>query len=448
MRSSNLISVFGLGYVGLTLSVCLANKGFKVIGVDVDIEKIKSIIRGITPFYEPSLKNKLNEALNNNSFLCTNDYFKAVMKSSVSFICVGTPAKIDGSIDLSYVQSVSHNIGEAFKEKDGYHLIVVRSTVIPDTTESMVKQVIEDISGKTCGIYFGLCVNPEFLREGSAISDTLHPDRIIIGEYDKRSGDILENIYKEFYGEKVPSTLRTSLINAELIKYANNTFLATKISFINEIANICQKIPNTDVKTIAKALGLDTRINPKFLRAGLGWGGSCFPKDMKALIKYAENLNYKPILLKAINDVNDLQPYEAIKLTKEIIGDITGKRIAILGLSFKPNTDDIRNAVSIKIINRLLKEGAEVITYDPAAINNTKKIFGNKIKYTDSALSCITKVDCCILVTEWEEFKKLEPEAFLRNMRQPILIDGRKIYNPEEFSKKLKFRAIGLGYTS
>ena len=444
MKALNRISVFGLGYVGLTFSICLARRGFRVIGVDVDLEKIRAINKGVPPFYEPGLKNHLNSVLNDRLFSCTADHFQAILNSDVSFICVGTPARSDGDIDLSYIKSVSNNIGEALKEKDDYHLIAVRSTVTPGTTESVVKRIIENVSGKRCGVDFGLCMNPEFLREGSAIYDILHPDRIIIGEYDKKSGDLLEKVYREFYGENIPPILRTSLANAELIKYANNAFLAMKISFINEIANICQKTPGADVTIIAKALGLDNRINPKFLNAGLGWGGSCFPKDIKALIKYAESKNCNPILLKAVNEVNKLQPYKAIELARELIGGLKGKRIAILGLSFKPNTDDMRNAVSIKIINELLKEGAKVVAYDPAAMKNAMKIFGDKIDFASSALECLKDCDCCIIVTEWDEFKRLSPDDFIANMKDPAIVDGRRIFDPKKFTSRLKYKAIGL----
>ncbi|MFQ6068819.1 MAG: UDP-glucose dehydrogenase family protein, partial [Candidatus Bathyarchaeia archaeon] len=308
-----------------------------------------------------------------------------------------------------------------------------------------VKPLLEKHSNKHCGSDFGLCMNPEFLREGSALHDTLHPDRIIIGEHDKKSGDTLDALYKEFYGEEAPPTIRTNLPTAELIKYANNAFLATKISFINTIANICEKIPGADITTVATGIGLDQRINPRFLRAGLGYGGSCFPKDVEALIAFSNKLGYAPTVLQAVQKVNELQARHAVEKAKEQLTELKGKRIAILGLSFKPNTDDMREARSIPIINQLLKEGANAIAYDPVTIPNAKSIFGNKIKYASSAIDCLKDADCCIIVTEWEEFKKLKPEDFTQNMRQPIMIDGRRIYNPEEFRQKLKFVAIGLG---
>jgi len=243
----------------------------------------------------------------------------------------------------------------------------------------------------------------------------------------------------------MPPLERTNLPTAELIKYANNAFLATKISFVNTIANICEKTPGADVTVVAKGIGLDKRIGPLFLNAGLGYGGSCFPKDVKALIAYSKKLGYRPELLEAVENINETQPHKAVQLCKSFLGDLKGKRICILGLSFKPNTDDMREARSISLINRLLKEGANIAAYDPVAIPNAKSIFKNKIKYASSAIECLKNAECCILVTEWDEFKKLKPEDFTHTMRQPILIDGRRIYNPELFRQKLKFSAIGLG---
>jgi len=241
----------------------------------------------------------------------------------------------------------------------------------------------------------------------------------------------------------MPPTIRTNPPTAELIKYANNAFLATKISFINTIANICEKIPEADVKTVAKGIGLDQRISPQFLHAGLGYGGSCLPKDVKALIAFSNQLGYPPTILQAVQKVNENQAKHAVEIAKDMLGELEGKTFAILGLAFKPNTDDMREARSILIIKQLLTEGANTTAYDPVAIQNAKSIFGNKIKYASSAIECLKNADCCIIATEWEEFKKLKPEDFTKTMRQPVLIDGRKIYNPKQFSQKLNFTAIG-----
>lgn len=439
------ISVFGIGYVGLCTAVCFANKGFKVIAITTTPEKAEKINSGNSIIYEPELEKMLKNVLKKKLFYCTIDYKYAITNSDISFIAVGTPSLPNGSIDLTQIKSVSKNIGEALKEKNKYHLIVVKSTVVPTTSEKIVKPIIEENSGRKCGIDFGLCMSPEFLREGMAIYDTFNPDRVVIGGYDKKSIILLEKIYKKFYGKKVPPIIKTNLSIAELIKYASNAFLAMKISFINTIANICEKIPGADVMEVAKGVGLDKRIGQSFLNAGLGYGGSCFPKDVKALIAFSKELGYNPILIETIEEVNKLQPYKAIELAKKIIGEIEGKRIAILGLAFKPNTDDMREAVSIKIINKLLEEKAEVIAYDPMAIENAKKIFGEKIKYASSAMECIKNADCCIIVTEWDEFKKIKPEHFIKYMRNAAIVDGRRIYNPEEYSKKLKIEFIGYG---
>ena len=260
----------------------------------------------------------------------------------------------------------------------------------------------------------------------------MNPDRIIIGEHDKRSGDRLEEFYRRFHGKEAPPIIRTNLSNAEMIKYANNAFLATKISFINTIANICEKTPEADVTVVAKGIGLDRRISPRFLNAGLGYGGSCFPKDVGALIAYSKGVGYKPQLLEAVEEVNHLQPLRAIGMLKDFVGDINGKRFAILGLAFKPGTDDMREAVSIKIIEKLLGEGAEVSAYDPQAKENAKKIFGERITYASSMPSCLRGADGCVIVTEWDEFEMLKPED-LNDMRIAILVDGRRISDSEKF---------------
>jgi UDPglucose 6-dehydrogenase len=288
-------------------------------------------------------------------------------------------------------------------------------------------------------------MNPEFLRQGSAFQDTVSAERVVVGSFDKKSGDKVEHLYKDFYSGHVPPIIRTTLSTAELIKYASNAMLATKISFINTIANLCEKIPGADVKVVATAMGLDKRIGPLFLDAGLGYGGSCFPKDVKALIACSKKFGYSPELLESTENVNKKQPLKAMEFCKQQLGSLDGKRIAILGLAFKPDTDDMREARVIPIVTSLLNEGALVVAYDPVAIPIAKKIFRNKIKYARSAIDCLKDADCSILVTEWPEFKKLEPEDFIKNMRHPILIDGRRIYDYHVFGKKMKFIAIGLG---
>ncbi len=440
------LSVIGVGYVGLCTAVGFASKGYKVVASDIDAEKAAKINQGIPPFHEPGLREKLADSVKKGNLKClVNQAHEAIRETDLTFVAVGTPSKPDGSIDLRYIESAAHDIGKALRQKDAYHVAIIKSTVIPGTTQNTVKPILEKESRKKCGSGFGLCMNPEFLRQGSAFKDTLNANRVVIGSYDKQSGDILEQLYRDFYSTNMPPIIRTTLSTAELIKYASNAMLATKISFINTIANICEKIPGADVKTVALAMGLDKRIGPLFLDAGLGYGGSCFPKDVKALITCAKNFGYNPELLNSVENVNHTQPLKAIEICKEKLGNLKSRKIAILGLAFKPDTDDMREARAIPIINQLLAEGAKVTAYDPVAMAVAKSIFQDKISYATSPVQCLKNADAAILVTEWEEFIKLTPEDFAKNMKQPILIDGRRVYDPQTFSKKLKFTAIGLG---
>jgi UDPglucose 6-dehydrogenase len=439
------ISVIGTGYVGLCTAVGFASRGFNVLASTHDSEKAELINHGVPPFYEPGLKEDLRKAVGKRNLRCVVGREEAVTSTDITFLAVGTPSQNDGSIDLQLIERSACEIGEAIRKKGEYHLVVIKSTVVPCTSEKTVKPLVERHSSKHCGVDFGLCMSPEFLREGSALEDTFFPDRLVIGEHDKRSGDVLEGLYRAFHAEKMPPVLRTNLTTAEFIKYASNAFLATKISFINTIANICEETPGADVTVIAKGLGLDRRIGPLFLNAGLGYGGSCFPKDVKALVSYSRTLGYHPSLLETVEDINETQPFKAVQLCKRLLGDLKGKRVAILGLSFKPDTDDMREARSIPVINGLLREGATVIAYDPAATRMARTVFDDNIHYAHSATECLRNADCCVLVTEWDEFRKLQPEDFIRNMHQPVLIDGRRVFDAEDFKKRLTFAAIGLG---
>lgn len=437
------ISVVGLGYVGLCTAVCLAAKGFKVYGLDSDKARIESLRKGIPPFFEPNLDKYVKRTLRVKRFVPRNDYQNAIDESGFTFISVGTPSQQDGRIDLSQAKQACRELGHALSEKTGWHLVVVRSTIVPTTTEKVLMPIIEAESGKRCGLDWGLCVNPEFLREGSAISDALKPDRIVIGEYDRRSGTQLQRVYRAFHGKAV-RIIRMSLTNAELVKYWSNLFIAMKISFSNMLANLCQTIPSTDVKPVCEAIGLDKRIGGAFLRAGLGYGGSCLPKDLRALSKFAEERGADNPLLTATITINENQPLKALLLGEKLVGNLSGKQVAILGLAFKPNTDDLREAVSIPLIRALLRRGATVITYDPFALENARRILGDSVTYAQSALDCIKGSDLCILVTEWREFERLRPADFKNLMRQPAIIDGRRLFNPSEF-EGLRFAAIGHG---
>jgi UDPglucose 6-dehydrogenase len=439
------ISIVGMGYVGLCTAIGFASKGYNVIAVDKDPKKVESINKAIPTFHEPNLEELLSRVIKNRNLYCMLETEKAIKSTDITFVTVGTPSNSDGSINLNQIKGAAKEVGTALNKKDDYHLVIVKSTVVPGTTENIVKPLLEENSHKNCSSDFGLCMNPEFLREGSAVNDAQHPDRIVIGENDQKSGDTLASLYTELHHEESIPIIRTNLPTAELIKYANNSFLATKISYINTIANVCEKIPGADISIVSQGIGLDQRISPLFLKAGLGYGGSCFPKDVTALVAFSIQHGYVPKLLKATHEVNEEQASHAVEKAKSNLKELKGKKIAILGLAFKPDTDDMREARSIPIIKQLLEEGSIITVYDPVANYAAKSIFGNRINYASSAIKCLDGADCCILVTEWDEFKNLQPEDFKQNMKQPILIDGRRIYNPIDYRKELKYTAIGLG---
>lgn len=442
------ISIFGFGYVGLATAVCLARKGHTIVGIDPDREKVEKIMGGTAPFFEPDLDANLKKAISQKALTASTDP-SSNSQSDIAYITVGTPSNSDGSINLSYVHAAAKDIGRSLRYTSGYQLIVIKSTVTPGTARNILRPVVEEESGKALGAGFGLCSNPEFLREGRAIYDTENPDRIIIGGDNAHAVTLLEQFYQEYHRPKIPPIIKTTHENAELIKYANNAFLATKVSFINTIADIAQVTPGADVTTIAKGIGLDARIGSRFLDAGLGWGGSCFPKDLGALVAYGTASGYEPQLLEAAVRTNQNQWKVAVELAKKAIRQsLQGKRIAVLGLSFKPDTDDMRNAVSISLIQGLLRNGATVAAYDPTALGNARTIFKDKIEYAKSSTDCLMAADCCIIATEWEEFKNLPPQVFLEKMKHPIVVDGRRIYNPDEMIHAgIMYSAVGLGKT-
>ncbi len=406
------ISVVGAGYVGIVTGIGFAEIGHEVIFVDIDNEKVDLINSGKPPLYERGLEELMRE--NKKKYCATQDISEAVKHSEITFVCVSTPSKDDGSIDLSYVKSAAQEIGKALSSKKDYHIVVVKSTVVPGTTEEVVKPIIEKESGKEAFKDFGLAMNPEFLREGNAVHDFFSPDRIVIGVRDEKTRTILEKLYEPFNCPKLITDIKT----AEMIKYASNAFLATKISFANEIGNICKKL-GIDVYKVFEGVGLDHRINPSFFRAGIGFGGSCFPKDVKALIRKAEELGEDPKILKAVIEVNERQPLKMIELLKKHIPNLRGKKIGVLGLAFKPDTDDVRESRAIPIVRALLEEGAKIIAYDPKAMKNFRRIFP-QVKYASSAEDVITKSDAVLIATEWKEFEELDYNG-------KIVIDGRRI---------------------
>ncbi len=426
------ITIIGTGYVGLTTGACFAHIGHKVICVDNDKKKIDLLNQGIIPIYEPKLDKIVEEVKKKGLISFTTDIAYGVKNSKVLFIAVGTPPKETGEPDLSYVENVASQIGE---HMDSYRLIVEKSTV-PVKTAQWIRTTISRFNKKS--VDFDVAVNPEFLREGSAVDDFLNPDRIVIGVENKRAEEILLDIYKPI---KAP-ILVTDLASAELIKHASNAFLAMKISFINAISVICEK-SGADVEMVAKGMGLDERIGPHFLKAGVGYGGFCFPKDLAAFIKIAEELGYDFRLLKEVANINEKQKEYFVKKIESILWNLKDKNIGILGLSFKPNTDDIRFAPALDIINLLKKEGAKIKAYDPKAMEKTKEIIKDII-YCDNPYDVCKDADCLALITEWEEFAYLDFGKIKMLMRQPIIFDGRNFLDKERLIN-LGFQYYGIG---
>ncbi|HPD18379.1 MAG TPA: UDP-glucose/GDP-mannose dehydrogenase family protein [Candidatus Goldiibacteriota bacterium] len=424
------ICVIGVGYVGLVTGACLSDLGNSVICVDIDKTKIDNLKKGILPIYEPGLSELVKR--NKSRLKFTTNVKEGVQKSDVIFIAVGTPPKENGEADLTYVKEVAKSTGKFI---NGYKIIVDKSTV-PVGMGDLVESIISD-AGKD-NKKFDVVSCPEFLREGNAIHDFMNPDRLIIGAKNKTAANKVAEIFQPLNTKIMITDLRS----AEMIKYASNSFLATKISFINEIANICEKV-GADVETVATGMGLDKRIGRSFLNAGAGFGGSCFPKDVSALINIARSEDYEPIILKAVMEVNRLQRKSILTKIKKILGTIEGRTIGILGISFKPETDDIRDAVSIEVMTMLLEKGCRIKAYDPAAIENSKKVVKG-VKYVRNAYDVAENSECLVILTEWNEFKELDLRKIKKLMKLPNIVDGRNIYDPAVV-KKFGFNYIGIG---
>jgi len=408
------ITIVGGGYVGLVTGACFAELGHTVDIVEIDAEKAATINAGRALIHERGLDALLEQHAGKRLRAGTD--YSPVAEADLSFICVGTPPAADGSADLSMVAAAGRSIGEALRGGKHPHTVVVKSTVPPGTTENLVVPTVGRYSSRDD---IGFAMNPEFLREGRAVEDFLHPDRIVIGSRDDRSGGTVAAVY----GGLSAPVVRCGLTAAEMIKYASNALLATKISFANEVGNVC-KCLGIDVYEVMEGVGMDHRVSPHFLNAGAGFGGSCFPKDVSALVSLAESLGEEPALLRSVLDVNDRQPLRMLRLLEEKTGDLAGKRIAVLGLAFKENTDDIRESRAIPVIAELLRRGAAVAAYDPLAAASMRRIFP-EIGYAASAAEALRGADACLVMTEWPEFSDLNGEFDL--MKSRVVIEGRRI---------------------
>lgn len=426
------ISIVGSGYVGLVTGTCLAQLGNRVICADSDNKKIAALKKGIIPIYEPGLEELISNNLKGKRLIFTSNIKDAVRNSEVIFIAVGTPSLGNGEADLTGIENVARNIAINMAS---YRLIVEKSTV-PVETGEWVKQTISMYIKKK--VKFDVASNPEFLREGSAISDFMHPDRIVLGVESKKARDILINLYKPLNAPLVITNIKS----AELIKHASNAFLATKISFINAISRICDKV-GADVQEVAEGIGLDKRIGRPFLNAGLGYGGSCFPKDLDAFITISSKLGYDFELLKNVKDINEGQKTFLLQKIKDTLWIIKDKAIGVLGLSFKPNTDDIRNAPGFDIIKALQTEGAKIRVYDPKAMKKAKD-FLKGITFCKDAYTAAKGCDCLLVVTEWDEFKELDFVKIKKLLKRPLIIDGRNIY-AQEAMQKMGFTYLSIG---
>jgi UDPglucose 6-dehydrogenase len=429
------IGIIGTGYVGLVTGACFAEFGVFVTCADKDKEKIKALRKGKVPFYEPGLEDLVQRNVKQGRLKFTSKIEEPIENSLVVFIAVGTPPRGDGSADLSYIDEVAKEIAG---HMDGYKVIVTKSTV-PVGTGKRIKDIISKNHKEQ--IEFDIVSNPEFLREGAAIEDFMRPNRVVIGSGSQQAIAIMKDLYKPLYLIETPFVV-TNLETAELIKYASNSFLATKISFINEIANLCEKV-GADVNVVAKAMGLDHRIGPKFLHAGLGFGGSCFPKDTKALLKIAKEHDTELHIVRTAVLANDNQRKIAFNKIKAAMGDLKGKTVAVLGLSFKPNTDDLRDAPVLFVIESLLKEGAAVRAYDPVAMENARAVFP-AITYSKDPYDAAKGADAVVIATEWNEFRNLELEKLKKLLRQPFFFDLRNVYEPDKMkSQGFKYFSVG-----
>ena len=432
------ICIVGVGYVGLVTGTCFAEFGNHVICVDKDEQRINSLQQNIIPIFEPGLEEmvKRNQSAGRLNF--TQDVNEAVEKSLAVFIAVGTPSDSAGSANLEYVYQVAETIG---KLMTGYKIIVTKSTV-PVGTGKEISEIIR--KNQKEGIPFDVVSNPEFLREGSAIEDFLRPNRVVIGTNNEQATAIMKDLYSPLNLIEIPF-LNTNVETAEMIKYASNAFLATKISFINEMANICELV-GADVHQVAKGMGLDGRISRKFLHPGPGYGGSCFPKDTKAIVKLAETYGYRFKIVESVIEVNERQQMRMVDKIENVLGDLKGKRLGILGLTFKPNTDDIRDSPAIRIIESLLKKGAIVSAYDPAGMEAAAKILKG-VNYVNDIYEAAQDAEALVIITEWNEFRYLDWGKVQASLRSPTVIDLRNIYEPDKMKTRgFNYHCVGRGH--
>ena len=434
------IAIVGTGYVGLVSGTCFSEMGINVVCVDIDTNKINNLNNGIIPIYEPGLKELVDKNVEAGRLKFSTDLAECLGEVEIVFIAVGTPPDEDGSADLKYVLAVAHTIGQYIKK---YMVIVTKSTVPVGTARKVKKVIREEIDKRGISVEFDVASNPEFLKEGDAVNDFMAPDRIVIGVESERARKTMERLYHAFLLNNTPIYFM-DIPSAEMTKYAANSMLATRISFMNDIANLCE-IVGADVEAVKKGIGSDTRIGKKFLNAGCGYGGSCFPKDVKALIKTGDEYGYRMEVLKAVERVNEKQKEVLFsKIMKHFRQDIRGKRFGLWGLAFKPATDDMREAPSLVLIERLLEAGAVVKAFDPVAMEECKRRIGGKIEYAKNMYEALTDADAMVVVTEWQEFKVPKFTYIEKALKEKVIFDGRNIYNADQM-KEFGYVYYGIG---
>ncbi len=426
------LTVVGVGHVGLVTGACFADLGNRVIALDTDQARVEGLQRGQMPIYEPGLEELVSRNVSAGRLTFTSSYDKAIREAEFVFISVGTPGGVEGEADMKYVRQAAESIAEAMIAP----LIIVNKSTVPVGTGDWVADIIQ--SHQKVSIPFSVVSNPEFLREGAAISDFMSPARTVLGSTDARAAEKVAQLHLPLRAPIVITDLRT----AEMIKYASNAFLATKISFINEIANICEAL-GADIKEVATGMGYDPRITRSFLDAGLGYGGSCFPKDVKALAYMAEEKGRHPQLLHAVMEINQDRRSQLVEKARELLGGLEGKKVGLLGLTFKPNTDDLREAPALDVAELLLQEGAQVVAYDPVGMEGATHLMPD-IEMAGDAYALADQADAIIVCTEWNEFIQLDLERIRDLMREPVIIDGRNIYDPKEVVR-LGFKYVGFG---
>ena len=434
------VAIVGSGYVGLVTGTCFAEVGIEVVCVDIDKKKIDNLNEGLIPIYEPGLEEMVHRNMKKGRLKFTTSLKEAIVDCEVLFSAVGTPPDEDGSADLQYVISVARDCGKFMSD---YLLIVTKSTVPVGTAEKVRKAVREELDRRGVNIEFDVASNPEFLKEGAAVDDFLKPDRIVVGCDNPRAEELMKSLYKPFTLNGHP-VIFMNIVSAEMTKYAANSMLATKISFMNDIANLCE-IVGADINMVRKGIGSDSRIGNKFIYPGVGYGGSCFPKDVKALIRTADDNKYILRVLKAVEEVNDDQKLVMFnKINTYFKGDLKGKVIGLWGLSFKPQTDDMREAPSLMMIKKLTEAGAKVKAYDPVAMHEANRILGDSIEYAADQYDALIDADCLLMVTEWPEFKFPNFNVMRKLLKTPVIFDGRNIYNPAEMKEKgFEYYSIG-----